>query len=197
LHILHNAIKHGISFLDVPVESVVTLIYDRFSISAARIESLKEFTEFVHLECLPAIGRLLVMFDAVFAYFVSMEKEDCPRQTAKMLGATFNGTPEDNGNEVRIYLNFASYFSENLQTAILKMEKHGFSWVEIHSVMVDLRDRLVDKLRNEMYGTKTLHLLENLEDPTKRRKIMKNFYTFFSKGMHRRICVFSGCVNTR
>jgi len=105
LHILHNAIKHGISFLDVPVESVVTLIYDRFSISAARIESLKEFTEFVHLECLPAIGRLLVMFDAVFAYFVSMEKEDCPRQTAKMLGATFNGTPEDNGNEVRIYLN--------------------------------------------------------------------------------------------
>jgi len=100
-----------------------------------------------------------------------VDKEDLPRQIAKVLGLMFDGTPQDDAIEAGIYLCFVSYVSENLQTSIQRLEKHDFSWMEIHSVMTDLRDRLVDKQRNDMYGTTPLLLLENLEDSVKRQRI--------------------------
>jgi len=88
-HIVHNCFQHAVDTLPVCVESLVK-IYKFFHIYTVRVTKLKIFCEFVEIEyqrilqhgntrflsLLPALQRILEMFEGLKSYFNS--QEGCP-----------------------------------------------------------------------------------------------------------------------
>ena len=90
-HIVHNASKTACDMLPIDVESMVNKIFSYFHIYTVRCERLKDFCEFVDVEyhnilssgktrwlsLLPAVERLIAMFEPLHSFFLSEAK--CPR----------------------------------------------------------------------------------------------------------------------
>ena len=68
-HILHNAIKTACDCLPIDVEVIIVKIYSYFYIYTVRVESLKEFCEFVDIEYNQLLGysktRWLVLMPTI------------------------------------------------------------------------------------------------------------------------------------
>lgn len=91
VHIVHNSSEKGINSLLFDIEAIAYKIHQHFSIYTARVESLKDFCEFVNvqykevlsygktrfLSLFPVIDRILQLFPALKSYFLSLE--NCPR----------------------------------------------------------------------------------------------------------------------
>ena len=87
-HIVHNGIKAAADLLPIDIEIVIGKIFQYFKNYTVRTERLKEFCEFCEVEylrvkgysstrwlaLLPAIERLLVMFEPLKSFFLSCEK---------------------------------------------------------------------------------------------------------------------------
>ncbi|GAA6099242.1 uncharacterized protein LOC114601727, partial [Tachysurus ichikawai] len=87
-HILNNCVHHGADTLDVDIEHIIFKIYQHFHVYTVRTESLKEYCEFADVEfrallshsktrwlsLFPGIERLLQMYPAVKAFFLSQQK---------------------------------------------------------------------------------------------------------------------------
>lgn len=90
-HIIHNAIQTAADLLPIDVENIIVKIYSYFYIYTVRVESLKDFCEAAEVEyqkllgysktrwlaLLPAVERILKIFDPLRSYFLSQDK--CPR----------------------------------------------------------------------------------------------------------------------
>jgi hypothetical protein len=89
-HILHNAMQTGADCLPFDVEQIVCKMYQHFSIYTVRVEKLKEFCEFADVEykkllgysktkwlaLMPAVERILLIFEGLKSYFLSLPQ--CP-----------------------------------------------------------------------------------------------------------------------
>ena len=89
-HIVHNAIQHAADLLPIDIEHVIVKIYSHFYIYTVRVNKLTEFCESAAVEyqrilgysktrwlaLLPAIERILKLFDPLKEYFLALEK--CP-----------------------------------------------------------------------------------------------------------------------
>lgn len=89
-HIIHNTIKTAADLLPVDVETVVEKIYFHFYIFTVRVETLKNFCDEAGVEynkilnssktrwlaLMPAIERIIKLFQPLKSYFLSLEK--CP-----------------------------------------------------------------------------------------------------------------------
>nr|CAB3264501.1 Numb protein [Phallusia mammillata] len=89
-HIVHNCLQHAVDTLPVCVESLVVKMYRYFDIYTVRVTELKIFCDFVEIEyqrilqhgntrflsLVPALQRILDMFEALKNYFNS--QEGCP-----------------------------------------------------------------------------------------------------------------------
>lgn len=87
-HIIHNTIQTAADLLPVDVENSVIKIYSYFYIYTVRVEMLKEFCETVEVEyqkilgysktrwlaLLPAVERILKIYDPLKSYFLSQDK---------------------------------------------------------------------------------------------------------------------------
>ncbi|GBP66580.1 hypothetical protein EVAR_47836_1 [Eumeta japonica] len=123
-HIIHNAIKSAADGLPLDYESIIVKIYSFFYIYTVRVEALKEFcaeAEIEHhqmlgysktrwLALMPALERVLKMYQPLKDYFLSIEK--CP----KLLKDFF----EDPTSELWLYFLHAQ--SASFHHAVLKVE---------------------------------------------------------------------------
>ncbi len=87
-HIMNNCVHYGADNLDIEIEHIIFKIYQYFNIYTVRTESLKDYCDFVDIEyrkllshsktrwlsLFPGIERLLQIFPALRAYFLSQEK---------------------------------------------------------------------------------------------------------------------------
>jgi len=87
-HVLHNWIQHGADLMPVDVEAIVLKVFNYFAVYTVRTEALKDFCEFVDvnyqqllyhsktrwLSLFPAIERMLQLFPALKAYFLSISQ---------------------------------------------------------------------------------------------------------------------------
>lgn len=87
-HIVHNGIKAAADLLPMDVEIVIGKLFQYFKNYTVRTEKLKEFCEFCDVEyhkingytstrwlaLLPAIERLLALFEPLKSFFLSCEK---------------------------------------------------------------------------------------------------------------------------
>ena len=88
-HLIHNSLQTSADILPVDVESIVNKIFQHFNIFTVRVEELKMFCNFVEVEykpvlgsvktkwlsLLPALERMIEMFDGLKSYFLSQEKK--------------------------------------------------------------------------------------------------------------------------
>lgn len=140
-HIVHNCVHSAVNKLPaLDIECVIVKIFKYFHIFTVRSEKLKEFCEFAEVEykkvlshsstrflsLLPAIHRVLQIFDGLKSYFLS--EDNCPY----ILRTFF----EDKGKE--FYLAFIHGTLEVFNKTILKMEAQQPTAIEICSWYNDL-----------------------------------------------------------
>ena len=165
-HIVHNCLQHAVDTLPESVESLVVKIYKFFYIYTVRVTELKNFCEFVKIEyqrilqhgntrflsLLPALQRILEMFEGLKSYFNS--QEGFPTLIKKCF--------EEPTHE--LYLIFVhgqlKYFNET----ILKLEKENASAVNVASVLSELKLNFVEKKENNFIPSAALTLLGKLEE---------------------------------
>ncbi|XP_078495454.1 uncharacterized protein LOC144750537 [Ciona intestinalis] len=165
VHIVHNCLQHAVDTLPVCVESLVVKIYKFFYIYTVRVSELKEFCEFVDVEykrvlqhgntrflsLLPALQRILEMFEALKSYFKSQER--CPTIISKC----FTEPAQE------LYLTFVHGELEYFNKIMLKMERQKTSAVDVANIFMELKFNLHEKKVNNFVPYRAKCLLEKLE----------------------------------
>lgn len=89
-HIVHNSIQYAADSLSTDIDSIVCKIFRFFHIYTVRVETLKEFCDFVDIQykemlshsktrwlsLQPEIDRIISMFNVLKSYFLS--QNNCP-----------------------------------------------------------------------------------------------------------------------
>ena len=146
-HIVHNCIQTAVDVLSIEVEALVVKIYKYFYIYTVRVTQLKEFCEFVEIDykkvlqhgntrflsLLPAIERILQIYEGLKSYFCS--QEHCPLVIKRFFDSKC----------AEIYLRFVHGQLGLFNKTILSMEKTNASAtdivLEINKLKTNLRER--------------------------------------------------------
>lgn len=165
-HIIHNAIKSAADGLPVDYECIIVKIYSFFYIYTVRVEALKEFcaeteTEYQKmlgysktrwLALMPAVERVLKMYQPLKNYFLSIEK--CPQILKNFF--------EDPTSELWLYFLHAQ--SASFHQAVLKIEGQTLSAIEAAKEIKQLKDGLAQKETNQFLPFTVRSLMVKLKD---------------------------------
>lgn len=146
-HIIHNAMKSAADCLPVDFEVIIVKLYSFLYIYTVRVETLKEFCEQSETEykqllgysktrwlaLMPAVERVLKMYQPLKDYFLSIEK--CP--------AILKNFFENPSSELWLYFIHAQ--SSSFHQAVLKIEGQNISGIEAASEINKLKDNLSQK----------------------------------------------------
>ena len=186
IHIVHNCLQHAVDTLPVCVESLVVKIYKFFHIYTVRVSELKQFCDFADVEyqrllqhgntrflsLLPALGRVLELFEALKSYFNSQEY--CPT----IIRQCFENPTQE------LYLWFVygqlKYFNET----ILKLERQKTSAVDVEIILTELKLNLHEKRVNNFVPHQAKCILEELQ---KDGEVNANFF------LNQTICFYEKC----
>ena len=174
-HIVSNAINTAANLMAVDVEVIIPQIYLYFDRYTVRVQSLKEFCEEASVQyknllgysktrwlaLLPAVERVLKLFEPLKSYFLSLEK--CP----KILQSFFE-------NELaEVYLYFVHSQASIFQNTVLKIEGNNISWAEVNIALTELKGQLESRLEHTFVPVMISNLLTRLEDnsPGVKKKI--------------------------
>lgn len=165
-HIVHNAIKTAADCLPVDFESIIVKIYSFFYIYSVRVEALKEFCDSTDTEyhkllgysktrwlaLMPALERVIKMFQPLKSYFLSIDK--CPN----ILKMFFDNPSSE------LWLYFLHAQAATFQQAVLKIEGQNVSAIESAKEINRLRDNLALK-ENSLFLPHTVrNLLVKLQE---------------------------------
>lgn len=160
-HVINNAVHYSCDKLKVDLESIVLKIFNYFSIYTVRVESLKEFCEFVDTEyaillyhsktrwlsLFPAIERVLKMFEALKSYFLSQTNPPY------ILKSFF----ENDFSEA--YLFFVHSLMSIFHTNIERIERQDNSVVETMSILENVLSTLEERAANKFIPLKVSDIL--------------------------------------
>lgn len=146
-HILHNTIQTAADRLTIDVECMVVKIFNYFSIYTVRVNELMSFCEFVNvtfqdllnhsktrwLSLLPAVERLISLFDALKSYFLSQDK--CPKAIKSFFDHPL----------AKAYLLFVKSQMKVFQTSILKIEAADISIIEVSNILNDTLQKMNER----------------------------------------------------
>jgi hypothetical protein len=163
-HILHNTIQHGCDQLSFDVDSIVMKIYNYFSIYTVRTEQLKEFCDSVDLHhkqllkhcktrwlsLFPAIERIIKLYPALKAYFLSLDKPP-------VILKTFF---ENDLSEA--YLWFLHSLMSVFHFKIEGAQKEMISILEVVSYIKALKKSLEDRLEEKFISFKVRSILREV-----------------------------------
>jgi len=165
-HVIHNAIKSAADRLPLDYESIIVKIYSFFYIYTIRVEALKEFcaeteTEYQQmlgysktrwLALMPALERVLKMYQPLKNYFLSIEKGPL------LLKIFF----EDPTSELWLY--FLHGQSASFHQAVLKLEGQTVSAIEAAKEINQLKDNLTQKQTNQFLPFMVRQLIVKSKD---------------------------------
>lgn len=151
-HILNNCVQNATDVLPIDVEVIVVKLFKHFYIYTVRVNELKQFCDFVNVEykkmlsfsktrflsLMPAIERILQMYEPLKAYFLSIE--NCPMILKQFF--------ECRTSEIWMWFvhNIASMFHK----VILKVEGDKICATEAALEYFDLKNKLENRL-NELF----------------------------------------------
>lgn len=152
-HIVHNCVQHGVDQLPFDVEAIVVKIYKFFYIYTVRVTDLKDFCDFVgvhykkvlshsstrFLSLLPAIERILQIYDGLKSYFLSKCSSSCPKVIQEFF--------ENPVNEILLWFLYGAL--QIFQETTLKMEKEDISATEVSLKYTELKEKLVSRRDNK------------------------------------------------
>ncbi|KAK1901966.1 putative protein kinase UbiB [Dissostichus eleginoides] len=160
-HILNNCVHHGADTIDIDLENIMFKIYQYFHIYTVRTESLKEYCDFVDIEyrrmlshsktrwlsLFPGIERMIQMFPALKAFFLSQQKP--PIVIKKFFENEFS----------EIYLWHMHSLMSAFHTHIQDMEKEKNSIMEVKKIMNSIHTILLERKSNNFMSLKVKGLL--------------------------------------
>lgn len=161
-HILNNCVHQAADTLEIDVENIIFKIYQYFHIYTVRTEQLKEYSQFVDIEykkllshtktrwlsLFPGICRLIHMFPALKAYFLSQNKP--PTVLKKFFEHEFS----------EIYLFLLQSLMSMFHSSILQLEKETNSVVEVMEVLCCVQEMLTERKNSFFMPLKVKSLLE-------------------------------------
>lgn len=165
-HVLNNCIQHGTDLLEIDLQGLIMKIYNHFSIYTVRVESLKEFCDFVDIEyqqllshsktrwlsLFPAIQRLTEMFPALRSFFLSQDKSPAVLKNFFMKPI----------NEV--YLWHIQSVVGIFQNYISNLEKEENSLIDVMKILDSLRDVLQHRKDENFMSLSVKERLVQLEN---------------------------------
>ena len=174
VHILNNAIQKSIDCLSVDLVSILSRIYEHFSIFTVRVEALKdickeedvEFKQMLSysrtrwLSLLPVIQRNIDMFDALKIYFLS---NDATRKV-KLLKMYFENPLS------KAYLYFVQSLSEMFHIGAKKLERNDTSIIETLSIVDDIIQRIRNRIDFNFVPNHVKKILNNIVDTRKTKE---------------------------
>jgi hypothetical protein len=163
-HVLHNAAKYGLMKLPLDIENLVIKIYNHFSVSSKRFETLKtvyEFTETNYLTLLKhvptrwltlykAIDRLITNLEPIKLYFCGVDLGDCPLVISEFIWE------ESSNNKMslsELFLHFSHQFMKIFYDTILLLEKTSTNSTHLYHIMDQLRGKLKNRIENNFFGS--------------------------------------------
>lgn len=175
-HILHNAIHHGLDQIDdLDIDTIVLKIFNYFSIYTVRTAELKQFCDFVEVEyqgllyhsktrwlsLLPAVQRIINLFDALKSYFTSQE------QPPKIILRFF----EEELSEC--YLQFTVSIMTLFNEKIKRVEKEHITVVEVIRTLDEVSESLEERITARFLPLSIKTLLKKMKENGEERKCMK------------------------
>lgn len=166
-HILNNTIQTAADNIPLDIESVLIKIYSYLHIYTVRVESLKDYCNYVSdsteyqkvlgfsktrwLAFLPAIERLLSMFEPLKGYFWGEEK--CPRVIRNFF--------EDRSS--KLWLEFLKIQAQVFYLSIKQVEGQNVSITEVCLVMHDVLEKYESRISDEFIPLDIIKLVEEFE----------------------------------
>ena len=165
-HIVHNCLQTAVDVLPIDVEVLAVKIYKYFHIYTVRVTELKSFCDFVDIEynkllqhgntrflsLLPALERILEIFQGLKSYFCSQEQ--CPTVIKKFF--------ENECGEM--YLQFVCGQLRLFNQAILRMEKTNITATEVACELQNLKQSLSDRKENQFIPERAKIIFRELEE---------------------------------
>lgn len=153
-HVVHNGVQTSADILPVDIETIVNKVFQYFHIYTVRVEELKNFCDFVEIEykrvlgsvktrwlsLLPAVSRIIDMYDGLKSYFLSQDK--CPT----VLKSFFN-----NEHSV-LWLHFIQSQLKMFSATIMKIERENILATEVAEELELLRQKITNR-KNETFRT--------------------------------------------
>lgn len=183
-HIIHNCIQTAVDVLPFDVEALVVKIYKYFHIYTVRVTSLKEFCEFAEVEykkvlqhgstrflsLLPAIERILQIFNGLQAYFQSQEL--CPTIIKKFF--------DDERGEM--YLWFIHGQLALFNKSIQSMEKNNASATDVTNILIKLQNNIKERMDSKFVPLGARKILNTLiNEGVNFLKIEEDFKLFYDR----------------
>jgi hypothetical protein len=164
-HTLHNAMQTGADCLPFDVEQIVCKMYQHFSIYKVRVEKLKEFCEFADVEykellgysktrwlaLMPAVERILLIFEGLKSYFLSLPQ--CP-----VVIKTFLDNPL---SEAWMY--FVHCQASRFNEVVTKVQSQLCTAMEVQIEFLNLRQVLQARKDEAFVGIEAKRILNKLE----------------------------------
>lgn len=149
-HIVHNAMQTTCDLMPLDIENIVVKLYSHFYIYTVRVESLKQFCEDAGvtyqkllgysktrwLALLPAVERILKIFNPLKAYFLSIEK--CPN----VLKSFFESPTSE------IWLKFVHNQASLFSSSIKILEADKITILEVATEINNLKAKLKERENN-------------------------------------------------
>lgn len=170
-HVLHNTASCAADVLAVDVETIVVKLFNYFSIYTIRTEELKHFCEFVDItykqllyhtrtrwvSLMPAIERILKLWEALKSYFISQEK--CPKILLDFFSNTLN----------EAYLWFLHNQMSLFHRHIKSVESSSISVIEVKSILGDTLKAIKEREESVFIGFKTKQIIAKEKESDKER----------------------------
>lgn len=173
--------------LPFDIESLVVKIYKHFHIYTVRVTKLKEFCDWVDVEykkvmqhgstrflsLLPAIERILQIFDGLKSYFLS--EENCPTAIKKFFEA----------DEGEMYFWFVHGQLSLFNKVTLQMEKTRISATEVSLEMNSFKTNLQERLEKQFIpqGAKNILAKIEKENPAAINRFRGEVTTFYKNSI--------------
>lgn len=179
-HILHNTVSCAADVLAVDVETIVVKLFNYFSIYTIRTEELKSFCEFVGItykqllyhsrtrwvSLMPAVERILNLWEALKSYFLSQEK------SPKLLVDFFSNSLSE------AYLWFLHNQLSLFHRKIKRIESSKISVIEVKLILDETLKSVKEREESLFIGLKTKQIVDK-EDKTVRDKFVEECKDFF------------------
>ena len=186
-HIIHNSVETACSQLPLDVETFIIKVFKYFHIFTVRTERLKEFCEFVNIQyekvlgysstrwlaLMPAIERIIKLFPALKAFFLSEEK--CPVTIKSFLEQ----------EDCELWLMFVHSQLSLFDTAIRKTEKQDATLSESLSSYKLLQTQLTNRKEANFVTVPVKSLETNVfqENANGKKRFRSFVHTFYDTAL--------------
>lgn len=180
-HIINNTIQSAADSLPIDMEAIVVKIYSHFYIYTVRVESFKEFCEEAAVEykkllgysktrwlaLMPAVERLLKLFQPLKTYFLANDK------SPKLIKDFFNDPCAE------LWLYFVHSQAVVFHSTVLQVEGQSVSAVQVASVLFDLRQKCEERLANKFIPLVVRNFIKQVGETVDKEYIVNTICTFY------------------